>query len=96
MVLDAKKFDEILSNIIEDVYGLKYKITFVENVSADAIKQYMEHAMQLEQEAIKYAEMLAEEEKNAAGENEQQQNQKRQHGLFVSVYIVFAVYGGVL
>ena len=77
MVLDAKKFDEILSNIIEDVYGLKYKITFVENVSADAIKQYMEHAMQLEQEAIKYAEMLAEEEKNAAGENEQQQNQKK-------------------
>ena len=77
MVLDAKKFDEILSNIIEDVYGLKYKITFVENVSADAIKQYMEHAMQLEQEAIKYAEMLAEEERNAAGENEQQQNQKK-------------------
>ena len=77
MVLDAKKFDEILSNIIEDVYGLKYKITFVENVSEDAIKQYMEHAMQLEQEAIKHAEMIAQEERNAAGENEQQQNQKK-------------------
>ena len=77
MVLDAKKFDEILSNIIEHVYGLKYKITFVENVSEDAIKQYMEHAMQLEQEAIKHAEMIAQEERNAAGENEQQQNQKK-------------------
>ena len=71
MVLDAKKFDEILSNIIEDVYGLKYKITFVENVSADAIKQYMEHAMQLEQEAIKHAEMLAQEEREAMEEEGQ-------------------------
>ena len=78
MVLDAKKFDEILSNIIEDVYGLKYKITFVENVSEDAIKQYMEHAMQLEQEAIKHAEMIAQEERNAAEEESQASKKKTQ------------------
>ena len=78
MVLDAKKFDEILSQIIEDVYGLKYKITFVENVSEDAIKQYMEHAMQLEQEAIKHAEMIAQEERNAAEEESQASKKKTQ------------------
>ena len=61
LVLDAKKFDEILAEIIENIYGLKYKITFVEDVSEDAIKQYMEHAMMLEQEAIKQAQIMAEE-----------------------------------
>ena len=61
LVLDAKKFDEILAEIIENVYGLKYKITFIEDVSEDAIKQYMEHAMMLEQEAIKQAQIMAEE-----------------------------------
>ena len=43
------------------MYGLKYKITFVEDISEDAIKQYMEHARLLEEEAIKQAQMMAEE-----------------------------------
>ena len=80
LVLDAKKFDEILAEIIENIYGLKYKITFVEDVSEDAIKQYMEHAMMLEQEAIKQAQIMAEEasenskEKAHSGANKTKEN----------------------
>ena len=65
MVLVAKGFDQILSKIIEDIYGLKYKVQFVENITEEAVKQYMEHAMQLEKEAIAHAQMLAEEEREA-------------------------------
>ena len=61
MVLEAKKFDEALSNIIKDIYGETYKIKFVENISEDAKKEYMEHSKILEQEAIKHAQLMAEE-----------------------------------
>ena len=67
MVLVAKGFDQILSKIIEDIYGLKYKVQFVENISEEAVKQYMEHAMQLEKEAIAHAQMLAEKERESSG-----------------------------
>ena len=59
MVLDAKKFDEILSKIIENIYGLKYKVVFVEDISEEATKLYFEHAMKLEQEAMKQVQMMA-------------------------------------
>ena len=68
MVLDAKGFDQILSKIIEDVYGKKYKITFVENISEEAVKEYMQHAMQLEKEAIMQTQRMAEEERQSMAE----------------------------
>ena len=68
MVLDAKKFDEILSQIIENIYGLKFKITFVEDISEEATKLYFEHAMKLEQEAIKQAQIMATEVVNDQGD----------------------------
>ena len=61
MVLDAKGFDKALTDIIENIYGVKYKIIFVENISEEATKLYMEHAVQLEKEAIKQAQIMAEE-----------------------------------
>ena len=63
MVLEAKGFDKILSEIIENIYGLKYKINFIENITEEATKLYMEHAMQLEKEAIMHAQIMAEEAK---------------------------------
>lgn len=73
MVLEAKKFDEILSQIILDVYGLKYKIKFIENVSEEARRQYLEHTKSLEQEAIQYAQTMvkAEEETKNIVRNEE-------------------------
>ena len=61
MVLDAKGFDKIISQIIEDIYGLKYNIKFIENLSYEATKLYMEHAMQLEKEAIMHARLETQE-----------------------------------
>lgn len=61
MVLDAKGFDAALSKIIENIYGLKYKIAFVENISEEATRLYMEHAKELEKQAIMHAEQMAEE-----------------------------------
>ena len=78
MVLEAKKFDEILSNIILNLYGLKYKITFEENVSEDAIKEYMEHAMMLEKEAIMQVQSEAEQEREASENNEGTKENKSQ------------------
>lgn len=51
-VLQANSFDKIISKIIENVYGLQYKINFVEDISEDSIKLYQEHAKKLEEEAI--------------------------------------------
>ena len=75
MVLDAKSFDQIISKIIEDIYGKKYKITFVENISEEAIEQYMQHAMQLEKEAIMQTQIMAEEEREAL----EQSSEANQH-----------------
>ena len=78
MVLDAKGFDKIMSQIIEDIYGLKYNIKFVENISEYATKLYMEHALQLEKEAIMHAQIEAKEaiEKNEIKEVSKEQNTK--------------------
>ena len=78
MVLDAKGFDKIISQIIEDIYGLKYNIKFVENISEDATRLYMEHALQLEKEAIMHAQIEAKEaiEKNENKEVSEGQNTK--------------------
>ena len=70
MVLTAKKFDEVLSKIIENIYGVKYKIIFEENISEDAIREYIEHSKLLEQEAIKQAQIMAEEERENMPEKE--------------------------
>lgn len=75
MVLEAKGFDKILSDIIENIYGLKYKINFVENISEEATKLYMEHALQLEKEAIMHAQLEAQE---AMKENQKESNVKEQ------------------
>ncbi len=75
MVLEAKGFDKIISQIIEDIYGLKYSIKFVENISADATKLYMEHALQLEKEAIIHAKL---EEQETAKESQKTDSTKEQ------------------
>ena len=80
MVLDAKGFDKALTDIIENIYGLKYKIVFVENISEEATKLYMEHAMQLEKEAIMQAQIMAgearEEKQNTSNSSENKKENK--------------------
>ena len=74
MVLEAKNFDDALSDIIKNIYGYSYKIKFVENISEDAVKEYMEHSKILEQEAVAHAQLLAEESRR---EKETEENKKK-------------------
>ena len=80
MVLDAKGFDKALAGIIENIYGLRYKIVFVENVSDEATKLYMEHAKELEKQAIMQAQIMAEEvrgeSQNSNNSNENKKEKK--------------------
>ena len=93
MVLEAKKFDVILSNIISDLYGFKYNIKFVENVSENAIQEYMEHALQLEQEAIEHMQEMHEEDgdteanKSSKKQNEETRSQSAVQEVSVSIEV---------
>ena len=93
MVLEAKKIDVILSNIISDLYGFKYNIKFVENVSENAIQEYMEHALQLEQEAIEHMQEMHEEDgdteanKSSKKQNEETSSQSAVQEVSVSIEV---------
>lgn len=51
--LDVKKFDEILSSSIFNIYGARYKVSLTENVSEEDIKKYQEYTLKREEEAIR-------------------------------------------
>ncbi len=51
--LTVKKFDEILSSIIFNIYGARYKVICTENINEDDIKKYQEYNKKMEQEAIR-------------------------------------------
>ena len=73
-VLQANGFDQIISNIIENIYGLQYKINFVEDISEDSIKIYQEHAKRLEEEAIMNLQVSIENEELQTVNNEKSEN----------------------
>ncbi len=54
--LMAKKFDETLSEVLNDIYGVKYKVTYTENVTEEDLKRYQEYALKMQEEAAKIAE----------------------------------------
>lgn len=51
--LTVKKFDEILSNVIFNIYGARYKVSCTENINEDDIKKYQEYNKKMEEEAIR-------------------------------------------
>jgi len=60
-VLEARGFDKILSEIIQNVYGKKIKVQYVENVTEEMLKHIQEQAIQYEREAVEQAQREAEE-----------------------------------
>ena len=60
-VLDARSFDKVLSEIIQNIYGQKVKVQYIENITEEMLKQMQEQAMQHEREAIEHAQREAEE-----------------------------------
>ncbi len=51
--LTVKKFDEILSSIIFNIYGARYKVICTENINEDDIKKYQEYNKKMQEEAIR-------------------------------------------
>ena len=48
----AKKYDEILSNLLKDIYGCKYKVSYIEQVSEEAIRRKQILAEEMQKQAI--------------------------------------------
>ena len=51
--LIAKRFDEILSEILLDVYGIKYKVTYIEEISKEAMLKIQEDNKKMQEELIR-------------------------------------------
>ncbi len=68
--LIAKKFDDILSNVIFNIYGARYKVTCTENVNEEDIKKYQEYVLKMEEEAVRNLQM----ESNVNKEEQQEYN----------------------
>ena len=88
-VLEANHFDQIISEILENIYNLKYKISFIENISEEAIKQYLEHAKKLEEEAIAQTQRMLQEEKQEENlnNNENEKSKETQQEVSVSIEV---------
>ncbi len=60
-VLEAREFDKILQQVIEDIYGKKLKVKYVENITEEMMKKLQEETMQHEKEAVEQAQREAKE-----------------------------------
>ena len=57
--LQANKMDELLSEILYDIYGKKYKVCYIEEVSEEAIKKRKAYAEEMQKQAIVAAQKQA-------------------------------------
>ena len=74
-LLDGRKFDIILSELLKNIYGVTYKVIFSENISEETLKAYHEHLEQLEKQIVdkakaETAEVIAEGKKENAEKKE--------------------------
>ena len=69
----AKKFDEILSKLLLDIYGKKYKVSYIEDISDEILRKRQEYAEELQKQAIidaqKEAVHAIEEQENKVSSN---------------------------
>ncbi len=73
-VLEARGFDKILANKLQDLYHKNYVVTYQEEITQEMLEQYKEHAKELERQAILLAQKEAQEH---ALENTDQQNSSK-------------------
>lgn len=50
--LESNKFNDVFSGLIQNIYGEKYQIHYIENVEENAISQYKENIEKQEKETI--------------------------------------------
>lgn len=51
-VLEARSFDKILAQKLQDLYHKNYVVVFQEEITQEMLEQYQEHARELEKQAI--------------------------------------------
>ncbi|MGN1326762.1 MAG: PHP domain-containing protein, partial [Clostridia bacterium] len=66
--LQTNKFNEVFSNVIENIYGKKYVIEYTEKVSEDKVAEYKENLERLEKETIMQIAQEAAEAKSSVKE----------------------------
>ena len=74
--LMARKFDEILSSVLEDIYGRRYKVNYTEDVSEESIKKYQEYAQKMQEEVVRQAQ---EQSKIQSEEAKQEKSHEEKH-----------------
>lgn len=76
--LIAKKFDEILSNLFSDIYGEKYKVSYIENISEEILQKQREYNQKLQNDIIKNIQeeciKIKEDKENNTNNKESQNN----------------------
>ena len=69
--LQSNKFNEVFSNVIENIYGKKYVIEYTEKVSEDKVAKYKENLERIEKETIMQIAQEAMQAKNSENASEQ-------------------------
>ncbi|MFR5189973.1 MAG: PolC-type DNA polymerase III N-terminal domain-containing protein, partial [Clostridia bacterium] len=73
----AKKFDEILSEVLQDIYGKVYKVSYIEEIGEDFFQKQQAYQLKAQEEAIllaqKEAQMVAKEVKKEPKEKEKKE-----------------------
>ncbi len=49
----SQRFEETLTQLLEDIYGEKYKVSIVENYTENDIKKYQEYAQKMQEQVIR-------------------------------------------
>ena len=57
--LMARKFDEILSKILLDTYGRRYKVSYIEDIPEEVLKKRQQYAEEMQKQAILEAQKYA-------------------------------------
>ncbi|MFR2534614.1 MAG: PolC-type DNA polymerase III [Clostridia bacterium] len=74
----AKKFDEILSEVLQDIYGKVYKVSYIEEIGEDFFQKQQAYQLKAQEEAIllaqKEAQMVAKEVKKEPKEKEKKED----------------------
>ena len=80
-ILVARGIDNTMSEIISNTYEKKYKINYIDNNSLETIEEYKENARRMEEEAIRRANIEAQEARREAMAEERKQVEAREQEL---------------
>ena len=63
--LKARGIDNELSNLLDNLYGKKYKVNYIENIDNDLLRKQKEYEIKIKEDAIKHIEEMKRQEINS-------------------------------